>query len=416
MADVASLYGIQAATFLVPLVTLPYLTRVLGPDGWGRLAFADSLGRSIAVLVEFGFQLSATRAISEVRGSAEERALRVSGILGGQALLALAVTVLMALVMLASGAARGRGAILWVALAQGCALAFSPIWYFQAMERARVMASLDIIAKALSALAILTLVHHPGDEMKALAAVACAAALSAASGILLIRRETPFGRPTWRGGVAMLREALALFVFRGAVNLYTGANALLLGLFVPPTVVGYFAGAEKLARAALAALTPLNQTAFPRIAHLARNNPAQAGRVARLSLRVMLGVGVTTAIALWMGADWIVRTVLGRGFEPAAGILRILALLVPLVAASNVLGIQWMVPLRMERAFISIIVCAGLTNVVLALTLVRPWGAPGMAFSVLASELVVTTGSWSYLYWRGRTPWSLNPEIGSTCA
>lgn len=77
--NAASLYAVQACRKLVPLFTLPYLARVLGPSGLGDVAFTQSVGDLIALFAEFGFILSATRELAQNRDSKE-----VSGVIAGE--------------------------------------------------------------------------------------------------------------------------------------------------------------------------------------------------------------------------------------------------------------------------------------------------------------------------------------------
>ena len=65
--SLASLYGVHAFNYLVPLFTLPYLARVLGAAEWGAFAFADAYGRVVGLVIEYGFGLSAAREVSRIR-------------------------------------------------------------------------------------------------------------------------------------------------------------------------------------------------------------------------------------------------------------------------------------------------------------------------------------------------------------
>jgi PST family polysaccharide transporter len=89
-------------------------------------------------------------------------------------------------------------------------------------------------------------------------------------------------------------------------------------------------------------------------------------------------------------APSLVRILLGSQYGPAVQVLRILALLPPLVALSNVLGIQWMLPLRLDRAFNTIIVASGIINLSLATALAPRYAAHGMAWAVVGAETFVT--------------------------
>jgi PST family polysaccharide transporter len=85
--NAVSLYFVQGCRKLVPLFTLPYLARVLGPSGWGDVAYTLSMGDLIALVAEFGFVLSATRELAQNRHSQAACGLIASGTLGAQVLL-----------------------------------------------------------------------------------------------------------------------------------------------------------------------------------------------------------------------------------------------------------------------------------------------------------------------------------------
>src|ERR1700689_4373164 len=85
----AALYGVQFCRKLFPLLTVPYLTRMLNPSGWGTVAFALSMAEILTLIIEFGFNYSATREISRQRHDRENCRDVMGGVLGAQALLAM---------------------------------------------------------------------------------------------------------------------------------------------------------------------------------------------------------------------------------------------------------------------------------------------------------------------------------------
>src|SRR5262245_38599098 len=90
--NAAALYGVQVGRKIAPLIVVPYLARTLGVAGWGMVAFAQSLGEFIVLIIEFGFNLSATREVARNRASKEACSEIAAGVLGAQALLALGAT------------------------------------------------------------------------------------------------------------------------------------------------------------------------------------------------------------------------------------------------------------------------------------------------------------------------------------
>jgi PST family polysaccharide transporter len=110
-------------------------------------------------------------------------------------------------------------------------------------------------------------------------------------------------------------------------------------------------------------------------------------------------LSLASAIALLAAllAPTVIGLFLGRNFADSVAVLRIMVLLLPIVGASNMLGLQWMLPLRMDRQFSTIIVCGGILNLSLASILARHLFARGMALSAVCAELTVTLSCLVYL-------------------
>lgn len=95
--NVVALYGVQFARYLLPLVTIPYLARVLGATTWGLVAFSQAFGAYASLVVEFGFDYAATREVAKIRDSRENLSSLVAGVLGAKILLAVCVVGLAAI-------------------------------------------------------------------------------------------------------------------------------------------------------------------------------------------------------------------------------------------------------------------------------------------------------------------------------
>jgi PST family polysaccharide transporter len=198
-----------------------------------------------------------------------------------------------------------------------------------------------------------------------------------------------------------------MFLFRGSVTLYTTGNAFILGLFVAPRYVGYYAGAEKISKAFLGLLNPVSQSFFPRLSHLVQHARDRAARLLRVSLGLMGTGSLALGLVVFALAPTLIRLILGPGYTEAVPVLRVLSLLIPLIAVSNVLGIQWMLPLGLDRVFNQIIFAAGILNMALAVVLAPLFAQMGMAWAVVTSETFVTCG----LYWSIRRC-GLDPILG----
>ena len=285
--NVASLYGVQFANYLLPLVTIPYLTRVLGPATWGLVAFAQAFGAYASIVIEYGFHLSATRAVASSRDSRSELANLVAGVMGAKVVLAAGAVILAVLLESWIPLFRAHPVFLWAAVFWAVGQSFSMLWYYQGFERMRLVAVLDVVGKAAATAGIFILIHHPADGWKVLVLQGSGALLSVVVATALVYREVPFRLPTWRLVSNTLRMGWSMFLFQGSMSLYGAGNAFILGLFASPAAVGFYAGAEKLARALMGLLAPIHQSLYPRLSHLVQHDRPAANRLARSSMFLM---------------------------------------------------------------------------------------------------------------------------------
>jgi polysaccharide transporter, PST family len=410
-----SLYGVQVVGYVVSMVTVPYLARVLGAAGWGLVAFAQAFGSYVSLVGEYGFSLSATREVAHYRDNREKLTDIFAGVLGAKVLLASGALVLALIVRWCVPAFREHPTLLWAGMFWALAQVFNMMWFFQGFERLRLVAAIDIAAKVLATIGIFVLLRRPEDGWRLLIIQGCGFLMSSAVGLGLAYRELPFRLPKWSSTREALRMGWSMFLFRGSVSLYTSGNAFILGLFVSPQLVGYYAGAERISKAFLGLLSPVSQTLYPRLSHLVWHARSRAARLARIGVLLMGGGGAAIGVLVFMSAPLLVRIILGPNFGPAVPVLRALSLLLPVVGVNFALGIQWMLPLGLDRAFNTITLLAGLINITLAMTLATSYKDLGMACAVVTAEVFVGASIYLVLSFRNLNPMSYTtkdePEI-----
>ena len=386
------LYAIQASTWLLPLATIVFLARRLGPEHWGLLMFMQGAAAYVIFLVSYGFTYSATREVARNRGNPDRLAAILAGVLGAKVTLAiLSLLIVIPASFLVPAIHRSQG-LLWPTMLWAFAWAFSASWYFQGLERIGVAAGCEASARILSLAGILALVRSPDDTWKVLAIQGGLVFAAVLVETALAYRQVGFQMPTPRLVWETLRWGWSMFLLGGALSLYTIGNGFILGLFASSTVVGYYMGAERISKNFATMLSPITQAVFPRTSHLAGHARGEAARLTRTSLFVMGGAGCAIGFLVFFSAPFLVRVVLGPGFEPAVVVLRILACLPPLIVASNVLAVQWMLALGLDRLVNTLMFSAGVLNVLLAVALVPRYMHVGMAIAVVAAEALVSFG------------------------
>ena len=161
LQNVIALYGVQACTYALPLLTIPYLARVLGPSGWGVVVYAQAIGAVIACVVEYGFDISASRETSLHRSDPGRLSELISGVLGAKSLLSL---------LCIAGALFCRrfiqevapsSALFWWSTIWGVCQGINMLWFFQGLEQMKLASALEIAGKIFSNASILSLSITP---------------------------------------------------------------------------------------------------------------------------------------------------------------------------------------------------------------------------------------------------------------
>lgn len=397
MKAVPALFAIQGLQYLIPLLTIPFLMRVLGLERWGQVALLITFGQLALILLDYGLHMSATQAAARRIGDAGALASLFGAVTLAKLLVA---ATCLPLILLAAGLVDhvgDDGPLLAWALAAMLIQAHDPLWYFLATDQANRIAGLTVAARMAAVAVMLATIRGPGDAWVYFASQAGAWLAVFCAGIWFARRQTGFAWRHLRGGTAILREGRSIFQLYAGSSSFDYLVPLALGIVAGPTSVGLFVGAEKLARAAASLLTPFRNALFPQMSRLLADAGPEAALLLRWALVRMGGLAAAASLALLLAADPLVRLLLGEAAVPAVPILQILSLLPLLVTLNGLIGVQWMVPAGRASALRNIYIAAGLLRVLLCVLLTGMLDAPGAALAAIGGELSVLAACLLYL-------------------
>lgn len=401
--NILALGVVQAASYLLPLITTPYVTRALGADGYGRAAFVQSQLAYFQLLVDYGFSWSATREVAAARADRQRVSALLCATWAAQWVLVLLAAIV--LVVLTITIERWRqDALLFAAAFLGViGSVIGPPWFLQGMERLTDYARMQVACRVLALLPLFALVHDPDDAALYLAINSGATIAIGGWALWWMHRHFdiawrwPSRSEVWQA----FASGAGMFGVRIVVSLYTMLVPVVLGWTVAPAILAHYMLADRLRSAAQGVLSPISQALFPRMSHLAANDPAAAWHLVGRSAGVVIGAGIAVSGGLWIGAAWLVRLFGGAEFAPATEILRWLAPLPLIIGLSNLFAVQIMLPFGLQRRFYGIIMLAALVCVIGLWPMVRWNGAVGAAQLLLIVESLVTV-SMGVAVWRWR--------------
>jgi PST family polysaccharide transporter len=396
MKQLSAILAVQAVTYALPLVLVPFLGRTLGRDGFGRLAVAQSFGTYITVIIQYGFNYSGTRAVAKVLDDAAALAISVRDITGAKLALTFACFLLCCCLEFLRVDFSLGGMLFWSAFAWGVVNGFSLLWFFQGSHRLEMYAYIDCVGRIVALGLILTLVRRPTDDYLVLLLQCGGAGASLIPQFTMMYSRVSFRLPRPLPSVSTLARDFHVFASRCVESVYLSGTSLILGMVQPAGEVGLFAGPEKIVRAVAYGVFPYYQVAYPRlVAELGRDRK-HALRYARFTILTATGAAAVFAAILWVGAGPIVRVALGPQFKESIPILRLMAPLTILMVLTGGVGSNLMLALDRDKYLTRILAIGGSFCAIATWGLSLKFGATGSCLSLLLTYALINVFIWRH--------------------
>lgn len=274
MSNFFSLSILQGANYILPLITLPYLVRVLGVEYFGLLAFAAATVTYFSILTDYGFNLTATREISIHRDNKEKVIEIFSSVLSIKVILMFVSFLLLTILVFSFEKFSKDALVYFLTFGTVVGQVLFPVWFFQGMERMKYITYLNILSKAIFTIAIFIFVQEQSDFYLVPLLTSVGFLVAGIWSLYLVKKEfgVQFEFQTLDTIKHYLVDGLHVFVSRFYVSLYTTTNVFLLGLFTNNAAVGYYSIAEKIVVAIGGLFEPANQTLYPYFARKYKEN------------------------------------------------------------------------------------------------------------------------------------------------
>lgn len=263
-----SLALLQGVNYLLPLLSFPFLFRVLGVERWGLVTFGYSLMQYFVMFTDFGFNLSATKYISEHRNDLQKiNSYLNSAMIGRFILCGISLAILLALISYFDKfSTESIFYLLYFGIILGNVM--FPMWFFQGMENMKYITVFNIVAKSLSFIPFFIFIRKPEDYIYVPIFYSIGFVLAGIVSLFIVYFK--MGMKWYFTSISQisssLKDSSAYFLARASTSLFTTSNSFLLGLVCGNTMVGYYSAAEKLYQAYNQLLSPFTGVLFPHIA------------------------------------------------------------------------------------------------------------------------------------------------------
>ena len=400
--DVFYLIALQGLNYIVPLLVLPYLMKVLGAEKFGYIGFALSTAQYMMLVVDFGFNLSATKRIALAKDNQEELNKIFSATVFAKMGLLLFSFLLLLLVSLVPQFVIYRTTMLVMFLmVVGQALLL--VFLFQGLGQIKWVSIFNGIAKIAVLPLTFWLVKGPDDYLWAafLQGMVAVVAAVISLGMIVQKQWVKLIKVKLNDIKVELFESFPLFLSTAATSIYTACFVLILGYFASPEQVGQYSAVDRIMRAlCYLVLMPVLQVFYPYVASLAQQNRQEASKKVK-SLFLLVLVGMLGIGAFLFFASPFMVYFLGDDYLNTDLLFKVMAFVPVFVGMGGVLGQLKLVAMGDEsdkRYFRNTYAIAACVAIVSVLGLSYGYGMYGTACSLLLTELVVFV----LFMWRAR--------------
>lgn len=383
---------IQANQILLPLLALPWLARVLGPDAFGLLMYMCLIPPLVALFMDWGLAPGGGRRAARLRGQNESLGELLGAALVAKLLLGSACVLICAALLPVLPHASDYPLAYAGAVCAGMARGLNPVWFFQGAGFGMpLVAAFDTISSCFALALVFIFIRSPDSWPLYLLFLPLAKGL--AYGWLtfgLCRRFRPVF--SYRAAKELLRATSALFGASFALMLCYNGGQLVLGAYLSASAMGAIGAANKILRAFASLINPFTQTLFPEICILAQKGARRATVILRWSLALTAICGVLCSALAWLATPFLIDLALGAGYGDAALALRIALCAAPLMFVNNALANQILIPFGQELAQMRTLAACAVLTAPLAAGLGYFYGLRGGAFLPVCIEALIAAG------------------------
>lgn len=397
LVNFSALSAVQVANYIIPLIVLPYLVRVIGPERFGILAFAQAVVLYFTLISDLGTNLYAPREIAILKDKKEALSDFVSGLLTLKTVLFVCGVSLYALAVILVPRFRDEWLVFCFSAGYILANTFMPVWFFQGIEK-MVSITVCILGTRLLSMILIFIMIREAHHYVYVPLINSGGSLA---GVILLfvamyfKEGVRLKRPNMQQLQRISKESFPLFISNVAISTYSGINTVILGFLTSDAVVGYYSAAEKLIKAGMGLQAQLGNVLYPHISRVLSQSWEDGLRSIRMGLVATMLLAIPAAIFVIGYADPIVQLMFGAGFQRSIMPLRIMGVLFFVIGLSNVFGIQTLLPLGRRDEIMRPTVAAGIFNLILVIFIAPKLAETGAALAFLGAECLVT--GWMFI-------------------
>ena len=385
----------QILVLIIPLVTIPYLARMLQPEAVGILSYSESIVSYFSLLAAFGTSVYAQREIGKAQDSPEARSKvfwEIQIVRTISSLFAIAVYIGYVYIV------NTNFVVCLVLTLEIFNVLVDITWFYQGLEDFRLVVVCGLVARILNLAFIFIFVKSP-DDLWLYALSKCGITV-AANLIMWVPLRRYLCRVKGVKPFKHLKTIISFFIPAIASQVYMILDKSMLGWMTSTRVEnGYYEYADKMVRISIVVISSLAAVLIPRVskAYAEGDNETVQSIVYR-AIRFVWLIGIPIMAGFIAVADVFIPVYLGEGFEKSATLMKIFAPIIVIVGMANIVGVSFLIPINKQNVYLVSVVVAAVINLILNFILIPEFYSVGAAISSVLAEFISICIQFIYIF------------------
>ncbi len=380
----------EVVRLLAPLITTPYISRVLGATGVGAYSYTQSIATYFVLIGAVGTNLYGQREVAYVQNNTEKATETFWEIEIFRFITSLACTIAFFVIF---GNDPIYGVLYRILSLEVLATAFDISWFFMGMENFKVTVIRNTIIKLIGIVLVFLLVRKPEDVP--LYTVCMTIPILIGNISLWFNMKKYLVKPRAGGAKFILKRIkpiLNLFLPQVAVEVYTVLDKTMIGIFgTDIDQVGFYTSAQKIVKIVLMIVTSLGTVMLSAMsAAFAEGRKEDIIKSIRIAFRFVFMLAFALMFGIMGISRKFVPVFFGQGYDQVVPLLIIISPILVIIGMSNVIGRQYLLPTKQQGAYTASIITGACINFLLNIILIRKFNAIGASIATVIAELGVT--------------------------
>ena len=393
LTDILFLAAMQGLNYLLPLLVFPYLMLTLGAERFGYIGFSTAVVQYMMLIVDFGFNFSATKRIVLAKENSEEiNKIFTSTLYAKTALLAISYIVLIIISLVPKFAVYRSTMWMMSLMVVGSTLSF--VWLFQGLGKIRMISIFTMISKLSILPLTFVFVKTPDDFLKAAFLQSFVMIFAAIITIFYIfkNKMAKLVKVSRKNVIEETKESFPLFVATLCSAIYVFLFAVILGYFSSAHEVGKYAAAEKVVRALCnCVFIPTIMAFYPKISELAKKSRIEAISLIRKILIVVIFLMIIFFFVLFLFSSDLMQF-FGKDYAGMDNLFKIMAIIPLFIAVGGVCGQLGLLAFgnkQDKKHYQQVYFVAAAVAIVSVFALTPFYHSLGAAIALLTTEVIV---------------------------